>query len=143
MVRAKSNPASRDEYLTAINSENFKHKLFYAKYVNTGTGAYEHLTVLAIAQAVNLYRKRNSIDNDYKLSVVIDGLKRSEEARIGKQLREVGVASKKVRGARDESEPLIRLADRIAGLIRDADAGGKAYQAVRRELEHQGIINKL
>ena len=78
-----------------------------------------------------------------KVSVTIDGLKRAEEARVGRQLRELGIRSRKIRGARDASEPLIRLADRIAGLIRDADNEGKSYRAIRQKLEKQGVIDKL
>jgi urease gamma subunit len=142
-VRAKAAPESRDQYLESVGAGDFRNKLFYSKYTETGTGAYEHLTVLAIAQAVNQYREKHRLKDEYKVSVTIDGLKRSEETRVGKQLRELGIKSRKIRGARDASEPLIRLADRIAGLVRDADDKGKTYQTLRRHLEKRGIINKL
>lgn len=142
-VRAKTVPASRNQCLESVGSGDFKNKLFYSQYSETGTGAYEHLTVLAIAQAINQYREKHHLKDDYKVSVTIDGLKRAEEMRVGKQLRELGIKSRKIRGARDASEPLIRLADRVAGLVRDAASDGKDYKTLQRQLEKQGVIQKL
>lgn len=142
-VRAKTALDSRNQYLESVGAGDFKHKLFYSQYAETGTGAYEQLTVLAIAQAISQYRTKHRLTDDYKVSVTIDGLKRAEEARVGKQLRELGIKSRKIRGARDASEPLIRLADRIAGLVRDAASDGRDYKVLQRQLEKQGIINKL
>lgn len=142
-VRAKTALGSRNQYLESVSAGDFKNKLFYSQYAETGTGAYEHLTVLAIAQAINQYREKRRLKDDYKVSVTIDGLKRAEEMRVGKQLRELGIKSRKIRGARDVSEPLIRLADRIAGLVRDAASDGRDYKALQRQLEKQGIIQKL
>ncbi|OGL87739.1 hypothetical protein A3I42_02585 [Candidatus Uhrbacteria bacterium RIFCSPLOWO2_02_FULL_49_11] len=51
--------------------------------------------------------------------VVIDGKKpKWEERRLKKVLRDKGVSVSKVRGVRDESEPCLRLADALAGLLR-------------------------
>jgi hypothetical protein len=119
-------------------------KVFYSQYDNTGTGAFEYLTVLAIAKAVNAYRERHNVSEDYKVSITIDGLKGSEGLRVGRELRELGIKSRKVRGARDESEPFIRLADRLAGLVRDAETGEQQdYKTRRRQLEKQRIITEL
>ena len=142
-VRAKTALDSRNQYLESVGAGDFKNKLFYSQYADTGTGAYEQLTVLAIAQAISQYRAKHRLTDDYKVSVTIDGLKRAEETRVGKQLRELGIKSRKIRGARDASEPLIRLADRIAGLVRDAASDGRDYKALQRQLEKQEIINKL
>jgi hypothetical protein len=115
-----------------------------SQYDNTGTGAFEYLTVLAIAKAVNAYRERHNVSEDYKVSITIDGLKGSEGLRVGRELRELGIKSRKVRGARDESEPFIRLADRLAGLVRDAETGEQqGYKTRRRQLEKQRIITEL
>ena len=142
-VRAKSMTASRDQYLASIRTGDLKHKIFYGRYTNPGTGAYEYLAVLAIAQAVTRYREKHRVSSDYKVSITIDGLKGSEGQRVGRELRELGVKSRKIRGARDESEPWIRLADRIAGLVRDAEESRQSYTSVRRQLEQQKIITEL
>jgi len=142
-VRAKSVTTSRDQYLESISTADLQHKIFYGRYTNPGTGAYEYLTVLAIAQAVTMYREKHQVSSDYKVSITLDGLKGSEGQRVGRELRELGVKSRKIRGARDESEPFSRLADRIAGLVRDAEESGQSYTSVRRQLEKQKIITEL
>jgi hypothetical protein len=142
-VRAKSTPTSRDQYLESIITGDFKNKIFYSRYSNTGTGTYEYLTVLAIAKSVTMYREKHRIGDDYKVSITIDGLKGSEGLRVGRELRELGIKSRKIRGARDQSEPFIRLADRIAGLVRDTDNNKQAYSAVKQQLEKQSIISKI
>lgn len=142
-VRAKSSAAACEQYLEAVKTGDLKDKVFYRYYTNTGTGAFEHLTALAIAQAIHLYRQKHNLGDDYKASITIDGLKGSEGPRIGRQLRESGIKPRKVRGARDESEPIVRLADRLAGLVRDAESDGQRYKTVQRQLEQQGVITKL
>ena len=142
-VRAKSVTTSRDQYLESVSTGDLKDTIYYSYYTDSGTGAFEYLTVLAIAKAVNTYREIHRIGNNYKVSITIDGLKGSEGQRIGRELRELGIKSRKIRGARDESEPIVRLADRIAGLVRDAESGGQAYKSVQRQLEKQKIITRL
>ena len=57
---------------------------------------------------------------DYRAIVFIDGIDKKKAAELTNALRIGGVKLKMVRGRRDESEPLIRLADMWAGCIRDA-----------------------
>jgi len=142
-VRAKTATTSRNQYLALVSRGDLKHKVFYSYYSDAGKGTFEYLTVLAIAKAVNTYREQHRIGAHYKVSITIDGLKGSEGRRIGRELRELGIQPRKIRGARDESEPIVRLADRIAGLVRDAASGGQSYQAVQRHLETQQIITRL
>lgn len=54
---------------------------------------------------------------------MIDGLPRSEEREVGLQLRRLGVPVKKVRGAQDDTDVLIRLADAVCGFVRSALEG--------------------
>ena len=46
-------------------------------------------------------------------------MQRSEVFRVGSGLRKIGVRTEKVRGVKDESNAIVRLADAIAGLIRE------------------------
>ncbi len=133
-VRAKSVATSRDQYLASVSTDELKQKIFYSSYADSGKGTFEYLTVLAIAKAVHTYRETHRMGDDYKVSITIDGLKGAEGQRIGRELRELGIKIRKIRGARDESEPLLRLADRIAGLVRDAESGGRVYKAIQRHL---------
>ncbi len=67
--------------------------------------------------------------------VVIDGKKpKWEERRLRKILRDKGIAVKKLRTVRDEAEPVVRLADAIAGMTRnyfDNPAGAHAQELYR------------
>jgi len=57
---------------------------------------------------------------DYRAVIFIDGIDKKKAAELTNALRIGGVKLEMVRSRRDESEPLIRLADMWAGCIRDA-----------------------
>ncbi len=50
---------------------------------------------------------------------------------------------RKVRGARDESHALVRLADAMAEFLRDAEEGQAEWQARFIRAQAQGIISKV
>ena len=85
------------------------------------TTLYTDITVLVTAKAI-LYKARG----DYKATIIVDGLHRSEVKRFASGLRQLGIHVRKVRGIRDENYALVRFADNIAGFVRDA-IEGKAY----------------
>ena len=59
-----------------------------------------------------------------QLTVIVDGLKEAEKAVITTTLRRSGVRFRGVKvGCRDESYPLLRLADALAGFLRDVREG--------------------
>ena len=83
-------------------------------------------TVIAIAKAFRWHRPKER----YKLVVYVDGLSKSKREYCRRQLRDLGVSPQKVQGVRsDESNALTRLADMVAGFLRDAMAG-KSKEAV-------------
>lgn len=55
----------------------------------------------------------------YSAIVTVDGLGRSERHSFAAGLRKLNVSIRKVRGAKDQSEEFIRLADALAGFARD------------------------
>ncbi len=137
----KSGQKRKDNYLNAVLlPQQFKNSLFYRIYENGG--AYEDLTVLAIAQAINLYREKYKL-NTYQATVLVDGLKGAEVHRVGRDLHNLGVKTRKIRGVKDESEPLIRLADAVAGLIRQAYLGVDDYQKMKLKLQKEKVLNEL
>ena len=95
-------------------------KVFYA--VRKDTTSYRDETIQTIARAIQAAKTSTR----YKASIFIDGLTRPEFRDVGPALRRIGVAREKVRGVRDESDALIRLADAIAGLVRE-NLEGIAY----------------
>jgi hypothetical protein len=61
----------------------------------------------------------------YTARVFVDGIDRKKAAELTNALRVRGVSLEMVRSRRDESEPVIRLADMRAGCIRAAMRGGR------------------
>ena len=59
-------------------------------------------------------------EKDYKSIIYVDGIDKKKAAELTNALRLRKIKLEFVRSARDESEPLIRLADRWAGCIRAA-----------------------
>ena len=71
---------------------------------------------------------------------MIDGLDKKEEQQIAKQLKRSGVVYKKVRGARDEGNAWIRLADAIAGFSWDVYEDKPYIQSLRSDLPLEFFI---
>lgn len=81
---------------------------------------YLKLTTLAAAKAI----LRKAGQEEYRVTVLVDGLKGSELPQFSRGLRELHIQTRKVRGVRrEENDALIRLTDAICGLVRDADEG--------------------
>ena len=68
--------------------------------------------------------------DDYQAVVYVDGIDHKKSEELTNALRLKGVKVRHVRSARDESEPLIRLADRWAGCIREGIEGNKLNQRI-------------
>lgn len=114
----KAGHSKRLEYIRRILQEPvFREKLNFAIYRNSKE--YLALTVLTVARAIFANAQK-----EYKVTVLIDGLPRSQEKWIGSELRHLHIQIRKVRGVRkDENDALIRLADAICGLVRGAIEG--------------------
>jgi len=124
-------------YLNAILSNpSFKGRIFFSHY--SQTTSYVELTVYSTAKAI-LERAKD----DYKATVVVDGLRRNEVAHFARELRKLHIRVKKVRGVRDESNALIRLADAIAGFVRDALEGELYAQKPYQEAKDKGILKEV
>lgn len=135
---AKTYYRKKVQYLHAIATiTDLKGCLFYSIY--TDTQDYVSLTVDTIAQGV----RRHAIGKD-KVRVVIDGLSKGvEQQQIAKQLKQEGVAYKKVRGAKDENSPWIRLADAIAGFSRHAYENKPYTLNLYHEMQQRGFLIQL
>jgi hypothetical protein len=78
----------------------------------------------------------------YSARVCIDGIDRQKAAELTNALRDRGLTLNMVRGKKDESEPLIRLADMWAGCIRAAQLGGNLESdALQRALAAGHLVN--
>ena len=110
----KANRNNRLVYLrTVISDDRFRDILLFS-YVSWKTKNYVEATIRGIDLAVA------SLDpSDAPVFVYVDGLVKTQYKEYKNRLRQLGCPIEKVRGGKDENEPLIRLADAVAGATRD------------------------
>jgi len=121
--------AKRLAYIRAVLDEPaLRGALWFEKHAKSKD--YLGQTVSTIANALQATGLP-----DYKATILIDGLPATQESLVGRQLRRMGIHLRKVRGLRDESDALIRLADALCGLARGAAEGNKEM----RQLLEQGL----
>ena len=73
---------------------------------------------------------KSKAEKDYQAIISIDGIDKKKAAELTNALRLRGIKLRFVRGARDESEPLIRLADMWAGCLRGVFSGKKEEKEI-------------
>lgn len=86
--------------------------IFYSTYHETKE--YTPLISLTIAKAVLAEKEDN-----YTVTIIIDGLKKKEMEEVRKELKKLKIHYRKIRGMKDEQSVFLRLADAIAGFLRD------------------------
>jgi hypothetical protein len=119
----KSRPDRRLRYLEAVLAQQLGHReVFFGSYPKPIPYFFPLLDVLE--HAIH-HRARPP----YRSRVYVDGIDRKKAAELTNALRSRGIALDLVRSRRDESEPVIRLADMWAGCIRAALSGNPAAQA--------------
>lgn len=142
----KTRPKEQLAYVEGLLSDDMPGQLYIRINTNAPavTGTYfEDQQVIASAQAINVYREKNKIDDNYKVTIAIDGLSKNLTPRVGRSFRLLGVKTRNVHGERDQSSPIIRLADAIAGLVRDGVEGRREYKALISQLEKNNKLYKL
>lgn len=96
---------------------NFKElygSIYYSVY-QTST-IYTPLVALTIAKAV---LNKQTSDQDYIVTVVIDGLNDKEREAVSHELKKLKIHYRKIRGMKDEQNIFLRLAHIFASLLRD------------------------
>jgi hypothetical protein len=106
--------------------------------VHQDTLDYAECVVQTIAEAIN-----HISDMDYEAIVTIDGLNKAERNKVASALRQKGIHTKKIRGARDETEVLLRLADALCGFVRDSIEGRQEYRYLLEKAERDGYVVAL
>jgi Protein of unknown function (DUF3800) len=133
----KTNPQRRQAYLRqVIETPLFFDKIRFAHY--RATSEYQHLTILTVARAI-LEKARAP----YEATVFIDGLGKTERRRVSTGLRQLQVRVRKVRGLSDQADPLIRLADAMAGFIRNYLEGDERLTALYAQAVKTGVLKEL
>lgn len=87
--------------------------LYYSIY--EATKEYSKLTSLTIAKAI-LAKKQK----DYTVTIIIDGLNDKERDVVREELKKLDIRYRKIRGMKDEQSVFLRLADAMAGFLREA-----------------------
>ncbi len=109
------------EYLRKIfRNKDLASSFIYSVYENTK--GYDVATILGIAKAINVSKPVE----DFTSVVYVDGLSKTKRHEYSSELRKLGIPTAKVQGvAKDENNSLIRLADSLAGFIRDVLDGDR------------------
>lgn len=138
--KLKWNKTKRDRRINYLNSiikiKDFQKCFYFSIYKNTNL--FPDLIVLATAKAII-----DKMKNNYKANIVIDGLSKNLERRFSSSLRKLNIKVNKVKGARDESSSLIRLADALAGLLRDAYEGDQLFKDYVQRFKNKKYIKEI
>lgn len=134
----KSRSENQEAYIRqVIGCEALKGRLFYTIFNNTTD--YLQCTVSATALAIP-----NVGEAEYKATILVDGLPKSQTRKFGARLRRLGVQTRKVRGIRkEEADALLRLADAICGLVRSSQRGKSNLAGLLEQALEAEIIKKL
>ena len=129
-------PEQRRNYIQALLAiKKLTGHLYIAAYKDTKT--YVDLTILSIAKSLHDF-----IEKPYEVTVLVDGLKQSERFRFAAGLQKLRVKVRKVRGLKDEADEFIRLADALAGFVRDAQEGDPVMKRLYNEALRKGLIKE-
>lgn len=113
-----------------------KGDMFYGSYEKPIPYFYPMLDL--IAKAIKAKAK-----DSYKTKIYVDGIDRKKARELTNALRIEGIALGMVKGRRDESEPLIRLADRWAGCVRAALEGHKEAKALVKKAKQERYLREI
>jgi hypothetical protein len=120
----KSRPERRLRYLNLVLEKNLlRGDIFFGAYRKPTPYFFPYLEV--IERAI-----KAKAEPWYTARVYVDGIDRQKAAELTNALRDRGVILDMVKSRRDESEPLIRLADMWAGCIRAALLGAGDEKAI-------------
>jgi hypothetical protein len=134
----RSTPRQRESYLRAVfGLPEFRGRLYYSHYQNTKT--YLDLTIFSTAKALIHFTHHEP----YSAIVTVDGLGRSERHSLAAGLRKLNVSIRKVRGAKDQSEEFIRLADALAGFARDGLSSDNELQKFFQKVKNAEAIREV
>lgn len=131
----RARPAFRQAYMQELaNLARLQGCLFFSVFAQTRR--YNTATAEAAARAIRL-----KAQGRYKVTVLVDGLRKTERRAFAHDLRAARVHPYKVRGVlKEENNALIRLADAVCGLVRDADEGQGWAEEIVRRLQQRGYL---
>lgn len=126
-----TNNKTKIQYLkTVFDLSLIVNSVYYSVYHNS-TGEYPRLTAYSLAKAV-LARNR---DDEVIVTAIIDGLNDKEKIIVQQELKKLNIHYNKVRGMKDEQSVFLRLADAVAGFMRDFFQKEKYAVEIMKEIK--------
>ncbi len=124
----------KEEYLLYISRiKELKGSIFYSTYQDTKE--YISLTSLTVAKSILAKEESN-----YTATIIIDGLKDKEREEVRKELKKLKISYRKIRGMKDEQDAILRLADCIAGFLRDYVEDQSYTKPIFKKFKQANII---
>lgn len=129
----------RETYMRGIaQSPVFERTLFFEIFGESK----EYLEMTSYAAAKAIIKKAG--ERKYSVTVYVDGLSKADVVVFGKELKALNIKRRKVKGVRrDENNALIRLADALCGLVRDAREGTPVAVELMSLLQKKKAITAL
>lgn len=116
-----------------IESNKFNGLIHAAHYCESRY--YMDLTVLSTAWAI-----LDHADRSYQAIVYVDGLNQTQRDHFTRGLRSLHVKTRRARGLKDEADEFIRLADAVAGFVRDGIGGDSLMKPLYKKALREKII---
>ena len=127
----------KQKYLDLLlKNKRLEETVFYSAYPDSKQ--YTPLLALTIVKSINFQKTIN-----YSATIIIDGLKGLETEYIRRQLKNLNIHYSKIRGMKDEQDALLRLADSMAGFVRDYKEGQKYAQVMFLKFAKTKIIKEI
>lgn len=127
----------REKYLLQlVGLKGLKKSIFYSIYQNTKE--YTPLISLTIAKAVFVKKK-----GDYRVTIIIDGLSKKAMEKVREELKKLTVRYRNIRGMKDKQSVFLRLADSMAGFLRDCFEKQTYTKALLKKLKLARIIIEI
>ena len=77
---------------------------------------------------------------NYSVNILIDGLKDKEMEEVRKELKKLKITYNRIRGLKDEQDIILRLADSIAGFLRDCAEKQEYTKTILKKFKEAKII---
>lgn len=123
---------SRKQYLKAVfNLPHIANSVYYSIYTDHKDKGYPELTGYSLTKAILKRYKREEII----VTVIVDSLNDKDKETIQRELKSLAIHYSKVRGMKDEQSVFLRLADAVAGFMRDYYQKEKYAVEVMREIK--------
>jgi hypothetical protein len=135
----KASHEFRKAYVDGISKmKKLKGRIFFEMF--SDTKKYIELTSFATAKAI----LRKSGNENYKVTVFVDGFRKKEIEIFSRGLRDLNIRTRKIRGVKkDENNAFIRLVDTVCGLVRDSNDGDEWAIRATDKLKKEAYICEL